>query len=120
MNAYISTSDASLGISIRELRMERGFSLRQLSKLSGLSKSTLSDIENGINTNPTSRTLTKVTAAMGITELALIVNNNLTAAEISSLSNIKQAVPELMDALCITSKDEVLLHKLLAVISNLQ
>lgn len=50
---------------VRELRKERGFSLRVLSEISGLNVNTLSLIENG-KTSPSVSTLTQLAAALKV------------------------------------------------------
>ena len=48
-----------IAINLNELRTERNLTLGQLSKISGISKAMLSDIEKG-NSNPTINTLWKI------------------------------------------------------------
>lgn len=55
-----------IGQKIKELRKEKNWSLRALAEKASISKSTLSDIENG-NTNPTANTLVKIAEALGVT-----------------------------------------------------
>jgi len=50
---------------LKKIRKERGLSLRALAKKSGISKSTLNDIENG-KSNPTTETLAKIAKALDI------------------------------------------------------
>lgn len=54
-----------IGEKIQELRKEQKLSLRALAEKAGISKSTLSDIEN-CNTNPTTNTLNKLAEALNI------------------------------------------------------
>lgn len=54
-----------IGEKLQKFRKERKLSLRALSEKAGISKSTLSDIENG-NTNPTTNTLNKLAEALEI------------------------------------------------------
>jgi transcriptional regulator with XRE-family HTH domain len=54
-----------IGEKLKELRKLNNISLRSLSEKSGISKSTLSDIENN-KTNPTTNTLKKIAAAFNI------------------------------------------------------
>lgn len=54
-----------IGEKLKELRNLNNISLRSLSEKSGISKSTLSDIENN-KTNPTTNTLKKIAAAFNI------------------------------------------------------
>jgi transcriptional regulator with XRE-family HTH domain len=55
-----------LGDVIRKLRNERGLNLVQLSKLAGVNKATISEIERG-EANPRADTLTKIAVALGVT-----------------------------------------------------
>jgi transcriptional regulator with XRE-family HTH domain len=50
---------------LKKIRKERGLSLRALAEKSGISKSTLNDIENG-KSNPTTETLAKIAKALDI------------------------------------------------------
>lgn len=59
-------NDTKIGSIIRYLRDKKGYSLRDMSNLTGLSKSSLSNIENSIN-NPTIKNLNKICNALGIT-----------------------------------------------------
>lgn len=54
-----------IGEKLKELRNLNNISLRSLSEKSGISKSTLSDIENN-KTNPTTNTLKKIAGAFNI------------------------------------------------------
>ncbi len=54
----------NLGKKIREIRLKRGLTLQDLSKLTGLSKPTLSQIENNV-TIPPIATLLKISRALG-------------------------------------------------------
>ncbi|KHO39104.1 DNA-binding protein [Clostridium tetani] len=54
-----------IGEKIQKLRKEKNLSLRALAEKAGISKSTLSDIENG-NTNPTTNTLNKLATALNV------------------------------------------------------
>jgi len=50
---------------IKDIRLEKGYSLGQLSKLTGLSKGYLSKIENAVNAPPIS-TLHRIATALGV------------------------------------------------------
>ncbi len=52
---------------LREIRTSRGMSIRKLADYSGVSKSTISDIENG-NVNPTTVTIKKLAKGLGVPE----------------------------------------------------
>jgi len=54
-----------LGDDIKKLRNEMKFSVRVLAAKSGVSKTTISEMENGIVTNPTLDTIEKITRAFG-------------------------------------------------------
>ncbi|OLO38824.1 hypothetical protein BTR23_11225 [Alkalihalophilus pseudofirmus] len=60
------------GGNIRELRKKKGMSLDRLSELSGISKSYLSYIERGLQTNPSLAVLEKMAQALGIELVYLI------------------------------------------------
>lgn len=54
-----------IAINLRQLRAERNLTLGQLSKISGVSKTMLSDIEKG-NSNPTINTIWKIASGLNI------------------------------------------------------
>ena len=60
-----SSQESHVGQQVRQLRMERGFSIRGLAEISGLSVNTLSLIENGKN-SPSVSTLQRAAAALGV------------------------------------------------------
>lgn len=62
----------SLGCFLNEVRKNKNISLRNLALLTGLSKSTISEIENDINKNPTMNTLSKIAKALSIPEDKII------------------------------------------------
>ncbi len=55
----------TLGERIRSIRKEHKLSILDLKNVSGLSKSTISEIEND-KSNPTTETLSKIAAALGV------------------------------------------------------
>jgi transcriptional regulator with XRE-family HTH domain len=61
----------TLGEKIRALRSGRNVSLRRLSEITGVSKTTLSDLENDIK-NPSLETLEKVAHAFNLTAAKLL------------------------------------------------
>lgn len=73
------------GEKIKQLREEKRFSVRKLAKLAGLSKTTISDIENNHNPNPTRETIEKLANA-------LEVPAGLLLEEESSLQDISEEV----------------------------
>ncbi|WP_078428928.1 helix-turn-helix domain-containing protein [Alkalihalobacterium alkalinitrilicum] len=60
------------GGNIRELRKKKGMSLDRLSELSGISKSYLSYIERGLQTNPSISVLEKLAQSLGVELVYLI------------------------------------------------
>lgn len=56
--------DPVFKVRIEELRKEKGMSKNQLSKLSGLGRSTITEIELGYRENPTCITLIKLAKAL--------------------------------------------------------
>lgn len=50
---------------IKVYRVKRGWSQMELSKVSGVLQSTISEIENGIRKNPTFKTISKLAKALG-------------------------------------------------------
>jgi len=55
-----------LGELVKKKRLEKGLSLRQLSKISGVSLGRLGDIERGDTKNPKLKTLQKIAEALEI------------------------------------------------------
>lgn len=56
-----------LGIKIKQLRHEKGYSLDKLAKITGTSKSYIWDIENNPTRKPSAYTVTKISKALGVT-----------------------------------------------------
>lgn len=56
--------EPKFNIRLKELRVEKKISVRELSRFTGLSTSTLSEIENGKCINPTCITLIKLTKGL--------------------------------------------------------
>ncbi len=56
----------TIGDKVRLLRMEKKISIRKLAEITGLSKSTLSDIENNKSKKPTVDTIGKIAQALQI------------------------------------------------------
>lgn len=80
-----NSSYSAVGRQIRAVRYERGLSLRDLSLRASVSKSTLSEIENGVHENPTQKTLQKIAAALDISIFDLMyadTNNTLSEPSI--------------------------------------
>lgn len=55
----------NLGENIRKIRLEKGYSIMKIRELTGLSKSTISDLEND-KSSPTVETLQKIADALGV------------------------------------------------------
>ena len=55
----------SIGRNVRRIRKEKGFSIMDLKEKTGLSKSTISDLEND-KSSPTIDTLQKIADALGV------------------------------------------------------
>ncbi len=64
-SAEQTAAESHVGQQVRQLRMERGFSIRGLAEISGLSVNTLSLIENG-KISPSVSTLQRAAAALGV------------------------------------------------------
>lgn len=63
VNSSLPTDEVNVGWRLRELRTQRGLSIRALAELSGLNVNTLSLIENG-KTSPSVSTLQQVASAL--------------------------------------------------------
>jgi transcriptional regulator with XRE-family HTH domain len=62
----------NIGGAIRILRVESGISQEGLSEKTGLSQTSISQIENGVKT-PTKKSIEKICNALGITEAMLYI-----------------------------------------------
>lgn len=56
----------TLGKQFKRARLKLGFKLPQAAEKIGISKGALSNLENGVNTNPGVETLTKIAKCYGI------------------------------------------------------
>ena len=63
-NDFEILKDPRFNIRLKELRSEKDLSLRELSRVTGLSTSTISEIENEKCINPTCITLIKLTKGL--------------------------------------------------------
>ena len=64
-----------IGERIKQLRLEKGYSITELAEVSGVSKSYLSYIERNLQTNPSLQFLTKLLVPLDTTIENLIGNN---------------------------------------------
>ena len=64
-----------IGERIKQLRLEKGYSITELAEVSGVSKSYLSYIERNLQTNPSLQFLTKLLVPLDTTIEILIGNN---------------------------------------------
>lgn len=62
---------------LKSRRLELGYTLDHLAEISGLSKSFLSTLENGISKNPSINTLAKLSDALAINFQSLITEKNV-------------------------------------------
>jgi transcriptional regulator with XRE-family HTH domain len=61
----------NIGEKVKSLRKQSNMSLRELAQITGLSKTTLSDLENGTK-NPSLDTVEKIATAFGLTSSDLL------------------------------------------------
>jgi XRE family transcriptional regulator of biofilm formation len=73
------------GKKIKELRIKRGLSLTELSKIAGVSKSYLSFIERGKQKNPSIEVLEKLASALKVDVHSLLSGQSYKQSEISFL-----------------------------------
>ncbi|HQM35120.1 MAG TPA: helix-turn-helix transcriptional regulator [Candidatus Paceibacterota bacterium] len=59
-------SNNKIADNLKKLRDKNGYSLEKVARLADLSLNTIVKIENGINTNPTIETLTKIAKALEV------------------------------------------------------
>ena len=64
-----------IGERIKQLRLEKGYSITELAEVSGVSKSYLSYIERNLQTNPSLQFLTKLLVPLDTT-IENLINNN--------------------------------------------
>lgn len=69
-NAYSNTdamiNDKLFRMTLSDIRKSKRLTQKELAKLSGLSESCISNIENGESSSPTLRSLIKYTTALGV------------------------------------------------------
>ena len=59
-------SNNKIAENVKKLRAKKGLSLEKVARLADLSLNTIVKVENGVNTNPTIETLTKIAKALEI------------------------------------------------------
>lgn len=59
-------SNNKIAVNIKKLRAKKRLSLEKIARLADLSLNTIVKVENGVNTNPTIETLTKIAKALEI------------------------------------------------------
>ncbi len=59
-------SNNKIADNLKKLRAKNGLSLEKIARLADLSLNTIVKIENGVNSNPTIETLTKIAKALEI------------------------------------------------------
>lgn len=72
-----SESNKVIGEIIKKARMEKGLSLRELARKSGVSQPYLSQLESGQNNNPTLEVFIKLADALGITLKEMLIEAEL-------------------------------------------
>ena len=80
---------------INQLRKERGLSVDELARRSGVPKGTLSKLTAGISTNPTISPAEAILSAMdcSFTEIAALVENELSAKEVEMIRLFRKLDP---------------------------
>jgi transcriptional regulator with XRE-family HTH domain len=59
-------SNSKIADNLKRLRDKKGYSLEKVARLSDLSLNTIVKIENGVNQNPTIKTLIKIAKALNV------------------------------------------------------
>ena len=75
-----------IGEKIKNLRKQKNMSLRELAQITGLSKTTLGDLEKDIK-NPSLETLEKIAVAFAITPAELLMETDSTEELMESAKN---------------------------------
>ena len=55
-----------IGVNIKKIRAEKGYSLEKIARLADLSLNTIVKVESGVNQNPTFETLQKIAKALEV------------------------------------------------------
>ena len=90
------TIDNGFGYKIREVRQERGLSMSQLARDAGVSKSYLSQIENGNSKQPSATILLKIATALDST-LAHIINVPRPVYGLHIYDEVHESLKEMVD-----------------------
>ncbi len=61
-----------IGVNIKKIRTEKGYSLEKIARLADLSLNTIVKVESGVNQNPTFETLQKIAKALDVSVEDLI------------------------------------------------
>lgn len=83
-----------LGDNIRYLREKMGLSIKDLSKLTGITSAYLSMLENNKRKNPSTEMLQKIANQLNIDINQLFVPDESTSEEINVINNIKEVIDE--------------------------
>ena len=78
-----------LGANLRRLRVKRGLSLERLSKLSGVSRAMLSQVELAYSA-PTINVIWRIASALGVPFGALLINNELQSTQVLRKTSAKR------------------------------
>ena len=62
----MAASNNKIANNLKRLRDKKGYSLEKVARLADLSLNTVVKIENGVNQNPTIKTLTKLAKALSV------------------------------------------------------
>lgn len=92
----------NFGDKIKQLREEKGLSIRELAKMAGISKTTLSDLENKVKDNPKKGTIEKLAKALEV-PVGLLMEEDET---LQSISEEIYKTAEFRGSLCELSKEE--------------
>ena len=108
-----------VGTNIRNIRINKGFSLRSLAKLANVSNSTLSDIETN-KSNASIATLTKLAAALHCNQSDLFDNDFIPNRDEEIHSFTIDLVKELLKEGLIDSEDNIPEHLMDLIVSALK
>ena len=73
-------------LNIKQIRLQKNLTLRQLSSISGVSNGYISDLENGKEINPTMAILRKLANALGVSVAELLSESKATGVKDQSTS----------------------------------